>query len=76
MEPVRIFDDRYRYRSKPVRPDRTGRSTGNDRSTGDRPVYRQTDRSEIQTGTGSISVCGENGSFFRRSSLRENITNL
>ncbi len=24
MEPVRIFDDRYR--SKPVKPDRTGRS--------------------------------------------------
>jgi len=24
MEPVRIFDDRYRYRSKPVRPDRVG----------------------------------------------------
>ncbi len=36
MEPVRVFDDRYRYRSKPVRPDRTGRSTG---PTG-RPVYR------------------------------------
>jgi len=34
MEPVRIFDDQYRYRSKPVRPDRTGRSTGKDRSTG------------------------------------------
>ena len=28
MEPVRIFDDRDRYRSKKVRPDRTGRSTG------------------------------------------------
>ncbi len=46
MEPVRVFDDRYRYRSKPVRPDRTGRSTGptgrpaTDRSTGNRPVYR------------------------------------
>jgi hypothetical protein len=26
MEPVRIFDDRYRYRSKPVRLDSTGRS--------------------------------------------------
>jgi hypothetical protein len=34
MEPVRIFDDRYRYRSKPVRPDRTGRSPV-------RPVDRQ-----------------------------------
>jgi hypothetical protein len=48
MEPVRIFDDWYR--SKLVRPDRTGRSIGltsrlatdrsigNDRSTGDLPV--------------------------------------
>ena len=58
MEPVWIFDDRYRYRSKKDRPDRTGRSTGStglpvtgrstghDRSTGDRPVYRQTGRSK------------------------------
>jgi hypothetical protein len=38
------------------RSDRTGRSTGNDLSTGDRPVYQQTGRSEIQTGTGSISA--------------------
>jgi hypothetical protein len=44
MEAVRIFDDRYQ--SKPVRPDRTGRSIG------DRAVYRQTGRSEIQTDTG------------------------
>ncbi len=50
MEAVRIFDDRYQ--SKPVRPDRTGRSTGKDRSIGDRAVYRQTGRSEIQTDTG------------------------
>ena len=28
VEPVWIFHDRYRYRSKKVRPDRTGRSTG------------------------------------------------
>jgi hypothetical protein len=41
MEPVRMFDDRYRYRSNPVRPDRTG--------------LPSTDRSEIQTGTGFIS---------------------
>jgi hypothetical protein len=52
MQPVRIFDDRYRYRyrSKPVRPNRTSWSTSKDRSeiqTGqDRPV----------TGTGSISA--------------------
>ena len=51
MEPVWIFDYRYRYRSKKDRPDRTGRSTGStglpvtgrstghDRSTGDRPFY-------------------------------------
>jgi hypothetical protein len=50
MEPVRIFDDRYRYRSKPVRPDRTGRSTGTQAGLKSRPVP---DRPV--TGTGSIS---------------------
>ncbi len=41
MKPVRILDDRYW--SKPVRPDRTGRSIGNDRSTG-RPGPDRTGR--------------------------------